>query len=173
MFNFFVNQQLFYALASHDIVPLVKALEATLEIPSTAQWAHFLQSRRARSRPLDRRTAGPCLPEIRASEEHAAVCRGIRRRLGPMLGDREHEEPAYSMLLSLPGSPVIRFGDELRMGDDLDLDQRTAVQTPMQWADERHAGFTAAKKPVHPIVDHGVWSYEHVNVARGAIPARS
>jgi maltose alpha-D-glucosyltransferase/alpha-amylase len=81
-----------------------------------------------------------------------------------MLGDREHEELAYSMLLSLPGSPVIRFGDELRMGDDLELEQRTAVRTPMQWANERHAGFTIADEPVHPVIDEGVWSHEHVNV---------
>ena len=165
MFNFFVNQHLFYALASHDIAPLVKALEATLEIPFTAQWAHFLRNH-------DELDLGRLTEEQRARVFHRFAPaknmqlygRGIRRRLGPMLGDREHEELAYSMLLSLPGSPVIRFGDELRMGDDLDLDQRTAVRTPMQWADERHAGFTTAKKPVHPIVDHGVWSYEHVNV---------
>jgi maltose alpha-D-glucosyltransferase/alpha-amylase len=68
------------------------------------------------------------------------------------------------MLFSLPGSPVIRFGDELRMGDDLSLEQREAVRTPMQWANEPHGGFTTSKKPVVPVIDHGVWSYEHVNV---------
>jgi maltose alpha-D-glucosyltransferase/alpha-amylase len=90
--------------------------------------------------------------------------RGIRRRLAPMLGDREHEELAYSVLFSLPGSPVIRFGDELRMGDDLELEQREAVRTPMQWADEPHGGFTVSDDPVVPVVDKGVWSYEHINV---------
>jgi maltose alpha-D-glucosyltransferase/alpha-amylase len=90
--------------------------------------------------------------------------RGIRRRLAPMLGDREHEELAYSVLFSLPGSTVIRFGDELRMGDDLELEQREAVRTPMQWANAAHGGFTTAKKPVMPVIDQGVWSYEHVNV---------
>jgi maltose alpha-D-glucosyltransferase/alpha-amylase len=59
---------------------------------------------------------------------------------------------------------VIRFGDELRMGDDLDLEQREAVRTPMQWANEPHGGFTTSDKPVLPVVDHGVWGYEHVNV---------
>lgn len=68
-------------------------------------------------------------------------------------------------MFALPGAPVIRFGDELRMGDNLKLDQRTAVRTPMQWADERHGGFTTAEKPVNPVIDQGVWSYEHVNVA--------
>lgn len=166
MFNFFVNQYLFYALASHDIGPLVKALEATLDIPATAQWAHFLRNH-------DELDLGRLTDEQRArifqrfapASNMRLYDRGIRRRLGPMLGDREHEELAYSLLLSLPGSPVIRFGDELRMGDDLSLDQRTAVRTPMQWADERHGGFTTADEPVHPVIDQGVWSYKHVNVA--------
>ena len=165
MFNFFVNQHLFYALATHDIGPLIEAIEATLEIPPTAQWAHFLRNH-------DELDLGRLTEEQRervfarfAPEERMRLYgRGIRRRLAPMLGDREHEELAYSVLLSLPGSPVIRFGDELRMGDDLDLEQREAVRTPMQWANEQHAGFTAGKKPVMPLIDEGVWSYEHVNV---------
>jgi maltose alpha-D-glucosyltransferase / alpha-amylase len=82
-----------------------------------------------------------------------------------MLGDREHEELAYSMMLALPGAPVIRYGDELRMGDDRTLEGRDAVRTPMQWTSETHAGFTPADVPVHPVIDRGVWSYEHVNVA--------
>jgi maltose alpha-D-glucosyltransferase/alpha-amylase len=165
MFNFFVNQHLFYALATHDIGPLVEALEATLDIPPTAQWAHFLRNH-------DELDLGRLTDEQRervfarfAPEKRMRLYgRGIRRRLAPMLGDREHEELAYSMLFSLPGSPVIRFGDELRMGDDLDLEQREAVRTPMQWADEPHGGFTMSSKPITPVIDHGVWSYEHVNV---------
>ena len=165
MFNFFVNQHLFYALATHDIGPLVEALKATLDIPPTAQWAHFLRNH-------DELDLGRLTDEQRervfarfAPDEHMQLYgRGIRRRLAPMLGDRKHEELAYSILFSLPGSPVIRFGDELRMGDDLDLEQREAVRTPMQWANEPHGGFTTAEKPVIPVIDHGVWSYEHVNV---------
>jgi maltose alpha-D-glucosyltransferase / alpha-amylase len=165
MFNFFVNQHLFYALATHDIGPLVEALEATLDIPPNAQWAHFLRNH-------DELDLGRLTDEQRervfarfAPDERMRLYgRGIRRRLAPMLGDREHEELAYSVLFSLPGSPVIRFGDELRMGDDLDLEQREAVRTPMQWANEPHGGFTTSEKPVMPVIDHGVWSYEHVNV---------
>lgn len=165
MFNFFVNQHLFYALATHDIGPLVEALKATLDIPPTAQWAHFLRNH-------DELDLGRLSDEQRervfarfAPDERMRLYgRGIRRRLAPMLGDREHEELAYSVLLSLPGSPVIRFGDELRMGDDLDLEQREAVRTPMQWANEPHGGFTTSETPVIPVIDHGVWSYEHVNV---------
>jgi maltose alpha-D-glucosyltransferase/alpha-amylase len=165
MFNFFVNQHLFYALATHDIGPLVEALKATLDIPPAAQWANFLRNH-------DELDLGRLTDEQRervfarfAPEESMRLYgRGIRRRLAPMLGDREHEELAYSAMFSLPGSPVIRFGDELRMGDDLTLEQREAVRTPMQWANEPHGGFTTAEKPVLPVVDRGVWSYEHVNV---------
>jgi maltose alpha-D-glucosyltransferase/alpha-amylase len=165
MFNFFVNQHLFYALATHDIGPLVKALEATLEIPATAQWAHFLRNHDELDLGrLTEKQRERVFARFAPDERMRLYGRGIRRRLAPMLGDREHEELAYSMLFSLPGSPVIRFGDELRMGDDLDLDQREAVRTPMQWANEPNAGFTTAQKPVVPVIDHGVWSYEHVNV---------
>lgn len=166
LFNFFVNQHLFYALATHDIGPLIDSIEATLAIPRNAQWAHFLRNH-------DELDLGRLTDEQRArvferfapSASMQLYGRGIRRRLAPMLGDRKHEELAYSMMFSLPGSPVIRFGDELRMGDDLELDQRLAVRTPMQWADEPHGGFTTSERPVHPVIDHGVWSYRHVNVA--------
>jgi maltose alpha-D-glucosyltransferase / alpha-amylase len=166
MFNFFVNQHLFYALATHDIAPLREAIEATLDVPPAAQWAHFLRnhdeldlgrlSDEQRERVFARFAPDECMQ---------LYGRGIRRRLAPMLGDREHEELAYSMLFALPGAPVIRFGDELRMGDDLELEEREAVRTPMQWTNERHGGFTSADGPVHPVIDHGVWSYEHINVA--------
>lgn len=82
-----------------------------------------------------------------------------------MLGDREHEELAYSAMFSLPGSPVIRLGDELRMGDDLELEGRDAVRTPMQWAGEPNGGFSVAERLVRPVIDQGFWSYRHVNVA--------
>lgn len=166
LFNFFVNQHLFYALATHDIEPLIDALKATLNIPAQAQWAHFLRNH-------DELDLGRLTPTQRATvfERFAPdpsmqiYDRGIRRRLATMLGDRKHEELAYSVMLSLPGSPVIRFGDELRMGDDLSLDQRHAVRTPMQWDDKPHGGFTTARKSVHPVISDGTWSYEHVNVA--------
>lgn len=166
MFNFFVNQHLFYTLATGEVAPLVEALRATRDIPFTAQWAHFLRNH-------DELDLGRLTEEQRekvfarfAPEEHMQLYgRGIRRRLAPMLGDRRHEELAYSVLFSLPGTPVIRYGDEIGMGDDLSLEERHAVRTPMQWANEPHAGFSAAAETVHPVIDSGLWSYEHVNVA--------
>jgi maltose alpha-D-glucosyltransferase/alpha-amylase len=92
--------------------------------------------------------------------------RGIRRRLAPMMqGDRRRLELAYSLLLTLPGTPVIRYGDEIGMGENLRLPERQCARTPMQWSDEPHAGFTASDKPAMPVVSGGAFGFEHVNVA--------
>ena len=164
MFNFYVNQFLFYALATGDTGPLEEALLATRDIPPNSQWAQFLRNH-------DELDLGRLSDEQRQEvfekfapdESMQLYGRGIRRRLAPMLGNREREELAYSLMFSLPGAPVIRYGDELGMGDDLSLDQRDAVRTPMQWSDEPHGGFTTAEKPVHPAVSEGVYSYHRVN----------
>ena len=81
--------------------------------------------------------------------------RGIRRRLAPMLGDRAQLELAYSLLFALPGTPVIRYGDEIGMGDDLALKEREAVRTPMQWSNEPQGGFSTAEKTVRPVITRG------------------
>ncbi len=92
--------------------------------------------------------------------------RGIRRRLAPMLGDRRRLELAYSLMFSLPGTPVVYYGDEIGMGEDLSRPEREAVRTPMQWTDGPHGGFTSAEKPVAPVLSGGPYGYEHVNVER-------
>jgi maltose alpha-D-glucosyltransferase/alpha-amylase len=71
---------------------------------------------------------------------------------------------AYSLMFSLPGTPVLRYGDEIGMGDDLSLPERNSVRTPMQWSDEPQAGFSTAKKTVLPVISEGPYSYERVNV---------
>ncbi len=165
MFNFYVNQHLFYALATGETEPLIAALRATQHLPPTAQWANFLRNH-------DELDLGRLTDEQRAQvfarfgpEEHMQLYdRGIRRRLAPMLGDRQHLELAYSLLFALPGTPVMRYGDEIGMGDDLSLSERDAVRTPMQWANEPQAGFSASEQTIHPIIDQGVASYERVNV---------
>ncbi len=165
MFNFYVNQHLFYALATADTQPLKEALEATKELPETAQWGQFLRN-------YDELDLGRLTDEQRekvfarfASEKHMQIFdRGSRRRLAPMLGDRRQLELAYSLVFSLPGSPVLRYGDEIGMGDDLELEGRDAVRTPMQWSDEAQGGFSTASETVHPVVDSGVYSTDEVNI---------
>jgi maltose alpha-D-glucosyltransferase / alpha-amylase len=167
MFNFQVNQHLFYALASSDTRPLIKAMKATKPRPATAQWGLFLRNHdeldlgrldeKQRQRVFD--TFGP---EPNMQLYH----RGIRRRLAPMLnGDKRRIELAYSLLFTLPGTPVIRYGDEIGMGDDLSLSERDCARTPMQWSDEPHGGFTKGDKPVVPVITGGPYGYEHINAA--------
>jgi maltose alpha-D-glucosyltransferase/alpha-amylase len=168
MFNFQVNQNLFYALAASDSRPLAKALEATKPRPATAQWGLFLRNHDeldlGRLTPEQGKTVFKAFgPEPRMQ----LYGRGIRRRLAPMLeGDRRRIELAYSLMFTLPGTPVIRYGDELGMGDDLSLPERTAARTPMQWSDEPNAGFTKNPRPVVPVISKGAFGYEHVNVAQ-------
>ncbi|HTV20004.1 MAG TPA: alpha-glucosidase C-terminal domain-containing protein, partial [Polyangiaceae bacterium] len=88
------------------------------------------------------------------------------RRLAPMLnGDRRRLELAYSLLFSLPGTPILRYGDELGMGDDLNLPERNAARTPMQWSTEANGGFTRARRSVLPVISKGPYSYEKINAA--------
>jgi maltose alpha-D-glucosyltransferase/alpha-amylase len=92
--------------------------------------------------------------------------RGIRRRLAPMLqGDRRRIELAYSLMLTLPGTPVVRYGDEIGMGDDLKLPERNCARTQMQWSTEPQAGFTKAANPILPVISECAYAYQHVNVA--------
>ncbi len=165
MFNFYVNQHVFYTLATADTAPLIEALRATQSLPPTAQWAQFLRNH-------DELDLGRLTDEQRArvfarfgpEEQMQLYGRGIRRRLAPMLGDRRHLELAYSLMFSLPGTPVMRYGDEIGMGDDLTLPEREAVRTPMQWSSEAQAGFSSAEQTIHPLIDQGVYNYRRVNV---------
>ncbi len=95
--------------------------------------------------------------------------RGIRRRLAPMLSnDRRRLELAFSLLFSLPGTPMMQYGDEIGMGDDLALDERECARTPMQWTNEPHGGFSRAERTVRPVIDDATYGYGQVNVARAA-----
>jgi maltose alpha-D-glucosyltransferase/alpha-amylase len=168
MFNFYVNQNLFYALASSDSRPLAKALNATKPRPATAQWGLFLRNHDELD--LGRLTKAQrevVFKKFGPDKNMQLYDRGIRRRLAPMLGgDRRRLELAYSLMCTLPGTPVIRYGDEIGMGDNLDLPERNCARTPMQWSTEPHAGFTEGDKPCSPVIDKGPYGYDHVNVAK-------
>jgi maltose alpha-D-glucosyltransferase/alpha-amylase len=167
MFNFQVNQNLFYALAAADCRPLVRALKATKPRPATAQWGLFLRNHDeldlGRLTEEQRQRVFACFgPE----KEMQLYERGIRRRLAPMLnGDRRRIELAYSLMFTLPGTPVLRYGDEIGMGDDLKLPERNCARTPMQWSTEPHAGFTKSDKPIFPVISDGPYGYQHINAA--------
>jgi maltose alpha-D-glucosyltransferase/alpha-amylase len=168
MFNFEVNQHMFYALATSDARPLIKALKATKISEATAQWAHFLRNH-------DELDLGRLTHDQRQAvfavfapdKDMQLYNRGIRRRLAPMLqGDRRRLELAYSLMMALPGTPVLRYGDEIGMGDNLRLPERNCARTPMQWSGEPQGGFTKSDKPILPVITGGVYGFEHVNVAQ-------
>lgn len=167
MFNFQVNQNLFYALAAADTRPLVKALKETKPRPATAQWGIFLRNHDeldlGRLQEKQRQTV---FKAFGPDKNMQLYDRGIRRRLAPMLGgDQRRLKLAYSLMFTLPGTPVVRYGDEIGMGDDLTLRERACARTAMQWSDEPHAGFTKNPKPHVPAIDKGPYGYQHVNAA--------
>jgi maltose alpha-D-glucosyltransferase / alpha-amylase len=167
MFNFQVNQHLFYAFASADTRPLVKAMHATKRRPATAQWGLFLRNHDELDLGrLDEEQRQKVFDAFGPKPEMQLYQRGIRRRLASMLdGDRRRLELAYSLLFTLPGTPVIRYGDEIGMGDDLSLPERNCARTPMQWSNEPHGGFTKNEKPAVPAISGGPYGFEHINAA--------
>jgi maltose alpha-D-glucosyltransferase / alpha-amylase len=167
MFNFHVNQHLFYALASADIGLLAAALKKTKKRPATAQWGTFLRNHDeldlAR---LTKQQRQVVFDAFAPKKEMQLYDRGVRRRLATMLnGDRRRMELAYSLLFTLPGTPVIRYGDEIGMGDDLSLPERNCARTPMQWSNEPRGGFTKSDRPFLPVISGGPYGFEHVNAA--------
>jgi maltose alpha-D-glucosyltransferase / alpha-amylase len=168
MFNFHVNQNLFYAMAAADTGPLAKALMATKPRPATAQWGLFLRNHDELDLGrLSKAQRNAVFKAFGPDKNMQLYDRGIRRRLAPMLGgDRRRLELAYSLMCTLPGTPVIRYGDEIGMGDNLDLPERNCARTPMQWSNEPHGGFTEGDKPCSPVIDQGPYGFEHVNVAK-------
>jgi len=167
MLNFPVNQRLFYALATADTGPLIWALQQTARRPRDAQWVHFLRSHDELD--LGRLSADQRREVFDAFAPEPTMQlydRGIRRRLAPMLGnDRRRLELAFSLLFTLPGTPMLQYGDEIGMGDDLTLDERECARTPMQWTPERHGGFSRAERTVRPCIDDDTYGYRVVNVA--------
>ena len=167
MLNFAVNQRLFYALATADTDPLVWALEQTRRRPANAQWVNFLRSH-------DELDLGRLTPEQRQRVFDAFAPRktmqlynrGIRRRLAPMLNnDRARLELACSLLFALPGTPMIQYGDEIGIGENLRLPERECARTPMQWTSERHGSFSRSAHVVRPVINDAEFGYKKVNVA--------
>jgi maltose alpha-D-glucosyltransferase/alpha-amylase len=167
MFNFLVNQNAFYAMASGDTRPLQDALRKTRMKAYAPQWGNFMRNNDELD--LGRLTEEQrqkVFAEMGPDEKMQLYDRGIRRRLPAMLGgDRRRIELAYSLMFTLPGTPVIRYGDEIGMGDDLRLKERNCARTPMQWSTEPHGGFSKADRTALPVIDDPLYGYERVNVA--------
>lgn len=169
LFNFLVNQRLFLSLARQRAEPLKHQLQTLPEIPETGQWAQFLRNHDECD--LGRLSEDERKEVFQVFAPDASMQlyqRGIRRRLAPMFnGDRRRIELAYSLLFSLPGTPVIRYGDEIGMGDDLSLPGRSSLRTPMQWSSDHYGGFSTADPSTYPrpMIADGPYGYPRVHVA--------
>lgn len=167
-FHFPVMPRLFMALAKGDKTPVIEVMDQTPPIPEGCQWATFLRNH-------DELTLEMVTPEERdfmwnfyAPEFRQRLNLGIRRRLASLLdNDRARLELMHSLLFSLPGTPVLYYGDEIGMGDDISLPDRNGVRTPMQWADEPNAGFSTAPpdRLYAPVIRDPKYGFQNANVA--------
>jgi len=168
LFNFLLNQRTFLALARGDAAPILSALEAMPTIPTSCQWATFLRNHdEIDLGRLGDKERAEVFEAFGPSPKMQLYGRGIRRRLAPMLGgDRRRLEMAYALQFSLPGTPVVRYGEEIGMGDDLALPERNAIRTPMQWTPHANAGFSDADPDelCQPVISGGDFGHEKVNV---------
>ncbi len=169
IFSFMLNQNIYLAMARGDVEPIRRTMANTPAIPMKSQWASFLRGHDeldlGRLSDAEREE---CFAAFGPEPTMQIYDRGIRRRLAPMLGgDDRRLKLAYSLMFSLPGTPTLWYGEEIGMGEDLSLEERNAVRTPMQWADELNGGFSTApaEQLLRPVLKSGPFGYQKVNVA--------
>jgi maltose alpha-D-glucosyltransferase/alpha-amylase len=166
-FHFPLMPRIFIALKSEDRRPITDIFTHTPPIPETCQWCFFLRNH-------DELTLEMCTPEEReymyyayAPDRQAKLNIGIRRRLSPLLDrDRRKIELLTAMLFTMPGTPILYYGDEIGMGDNIYLGDRNGVRTPMQWSGDVNAGFSRADagRLYSPVISDPVFGYQRVNV---------
>ncbi|MBC7264717.1 MAG: maltose alpha-D-glucosyltransferase [Chloroflexi bacterium] len=166
-FHFPVMPRLFMALQLADRTPIVRILERTPPIPDSCQWCIFLRNHDELTLEMVSEEERQFMWHAYAPDQRMRLNLGIRRRLAPLL-DNDHRRIGLlnSILFTLPGSPIIYYGDEIGMGDNIALKDRDGVRTPMQWTAGPGAGFSIAD-PAHfyaPVIDDEVFGYRQVNV---------
>ncbi len=166
-FHFPLMPRLFMSLQMEDRFPIIDILDQTPPIPENCQWAIFLRNHDELTLEMVTDEERDYMYRMYASDPRARINLGIRRRLAPLLGDSRRKTELLSMLLfSLPGTPVMYYGDEIGMGDNFHLGDRNGVRTPMQWSPDRNAGFSRAnaQELYLPIIIDPEYHYESVNV---------
>jgi maltose alpha-D-glucosyltransferase/alpha-amylase len=166
-FHFPLMPRMYMAIAQEDRHPIVEIMEQTPDIPANAQWAIFLRNHDELTLEMVTSKERDYMYQMFAEDPRARLNLGIRRRLAPLLeNDPERIKLMNSLLLSMPGSPIIYYGDEIGMGDNFYIGDRNGVRTPMQWSPDRNAGFSRADPQrlyLPPIMD-SIYGYEAVNV---------
>jgi maltose alpha-D-glucosyltransferase / alpha-amylase len=166
-FHFPLMPRLFMAIHMEDRFPIFEILQQTPPIPETAQWALFLRNHDELTLEMVTDEDRDYMYRVYAQDPSARINLGIRRRLAPLLGNhRRRIELMLGLLFSIPGTPVVYYGDEIGMGDNIYLGDREGVRTPMQWSADRNAGFSRAnpQRLYAPVVIDPEYHYETVNV---------
>ncbi|SEI12143.1 trehalose synthase /maltokinase [Rhizobium tibeticum] len=175
-FHFPLMPRMYMAIAKEDRFPITDIMRQTPEIPENCQWAIFLRNHDELTLEMVTDEERDYLWNIYAADRRARINLGIRRRLSPLMErDRRRVELMNALLLSMPGTPVIYYGDEIGMGDNIYLGDRDGVRTPMQWSPDRNGGFSRAdpaRLVLPPIMDP-LYGYEAVNVEAQAADAHS
>jgi maltose alpha-D-glucosyltransferase/alpha-amylase len=166
-FHFPIMPRMFMALRLEDRKPLIDIIERTPGIPDSCQWGIFLRNHDELTLEMVTEIERQYMWDEYAKDPRARINLGIRRRLAPLVeGDRRRIELMSGLLMSLPGSPILYYGDEIGMGDNVYLGDRNGVRTPMQWNGGVNAGFSAAdpERLWLPLVSNAVYGYQAVNV---------
>ncbi|MGE0384491.1 MAG: maltose alpha-D-glucosyltransferase [Gammaproteobacteria bacterium] len=166
-YHFPLMPRMFMAIAMEDRHPIVDILQQTPEIPQSCQWAVFLRNHDELTLEMVTDRERDYMWNMYASDKRARINLGIRRRLAPLMeNDRDRIKLMNSLLLSMPGSPIIYYGDEIGMGDNIFLGDRDGVRTPMQWTSDRNGGFSRAdpQRLYLPPIQDPVYGFEAINV---------
>ena len=166
-YHFPLMPRMYMAIAQEDRHPIIEIMQQTPDIPANCQWAIFLRNHDELTLEMVTSRERDYMYRMYAADPRARINLGIRRRLAPLLeNDGDKIRLMISLLLSMPGSPIIYYGDELGMGDNVYLGDRNAVRTPMQWSPDRNGGFSTAdpQRLYLPTVMDPVYGYQAVNV---------
>src|SRR6202012_1058462 len=166
-FHFPVMPRMFMAVRREEAPPIYEILERTPAIPDTCQWGLFLRNRDELTLEMVTDDERDYMYYAYGSDPRMRLNVGIRRRLAPLMdNNRRRIELMNSILFSFPGTPIIYYGDEIGMGDNIYLGDRNGVRTPMQWSVDRNAGFSRAnpERLYSPVILDPVYGYEAVNV---------
>src|SRR5579883_1607862 len=166
-FNFPLMPRLFMAIRREDSRPIIEIMSQMPEIPLSCQWALFLRNHDELTLEMVTDEERDYMYNEYAKDPRMRLNLGIRRRLAPLMDNGRHQtELMHSLLFTLPGSPVLYYGDEIGMGDNIHLGDRNGVRTPMQWTGDRNAGFSRADPSAlyQPVIIDPIYNYQAVNV---------
>ena len=166
-FHFPVMPRIYMALRQEDRLPIVDIMKQTPDIPDTCQWGLFLRNHDELTLEMVTNDERDYMYLAYSADPRTRINLGIRRRLAPLMdNNRRRIELLNSLLFSLPGTPIVYYGDEIGMGDNVYLGDRNGVRTPMQWNSDRNAGFSRANPAMlySPVIMDPVWGYQALNV---------